>query len=227
MKKVSNLLWGIVLIVIGVVFGLNVLDITDINIFFDGWWTLFIIVPSFIDLFTEDEKTGSIIGLLIGVCLLLCCQDVLEFDIILKLMLPVILVIVGVSLIFKDSMKAKIKEEITKLNKKNPNSNEYCAMFGGQNVNFSKEEFNGCELNAVFGGIKCDLTDSIIKNNTVINVSAIFGGITIYAPQDVNIKVVSSSVLGGVSDERKVKSKDSKITIYINASCIFGGVEIK
>ena len=227
MKKVSNLLWGIVLIVIGIIFGLNALDIADINIFFDGWWTLFIIVPCFIDLFTEDEKTGSIIGLVIGVCLFLCCQEILDFEIILKLIVPVILVIIGVSLIFKDTMKTKIKEEINKLNKKNPNSNEYCAMFGSQNINFSQEEFKGCELNAVFGGIKCDLTDSIIKNNAVINASAIFGGITIYAPEDVNIKVVSSSVLGGVSDERKVKAKDSKTTIYINASCIFGGVEIK
>ena len=49
MNNYSNVLWGFVLIIIGIVFGLNALDITDINIFFDGWWTLFIIVPCFID----------------------------------------------------------------------------------------------------------------------------------------------------------------------------------
>ena len=38
----------------GVIFGLNALEITDINIFFDGWWTLFIIVPCFIGLFKDD-----------------------------------------------------------------------------------------------------------------------------------------------------------------------------
>ena len=47
MKKAGNILWGIVLIVIGVIFALNALDITSIDIFFDGWWTLFIIIPSF------------------------------------------------------------------------------------------------------------------------------------------------------------------------------------
>ena len=45
MNKISNLLWGCIFIVVGVIFGLNALNITSINIFFDGWWTLFIIVP--------------------------------------------------------------------------------------------------------------------------------------------------------------------------------------
>ena len=48
MRKIESILWGLVLIVVGVIIGLNTMGITNINIFFDGWWTLFIIVPSFI-----------------------------------------------------------------------------------------------------------------------------------------------------------------------------------
>ncbi len=36
MKKVSSILWGIVFISTGVVLALNVFNIMDINIFFDG-----------------------------------------------------------------------------------------------------------------------------------------------------------------------------------------------
>ena len=53
MKKYGSIILGIILILVGVIFGLNALDITDIDIFFDGWWTLFIIVPCFIGLLTE------------------------------------------------------------------------------------------------------------------------------------------------------------------------------
>ena len=73
MKKISNLLWGLIFILVGVVFGLNALGISDINIFFNGWWTLFIIVPCFIGLFNDDDKSGNLIGLIIGICLLLGC----------------------------------------------------------------------------------------------------------------------------------------------------------
>ena len=73
------------MIIIGLIVGGNALGITNIDIFFDGWWTLFIIIPCFIGLFKEREKTGNFIGFLIGIALLLCCQDVLNFDMIWKL----------------------------------------------------------------------------------------------------------------------------------------------
>jgi len=43
--------------------GLNALNITDINFFFTGWWTLFIIIPSLIGLFNDkdQDKTGNLI----------------------------------------------------------------------------------------------------------------------------------------------------------------------
>ena len=107
MKKIRNTLWGIVLIVLGVIIGGNALGITNVNIFFNGWWTLFIIIPCFIGLFKEREKTGSIIGLIIGIVLLLCCQDILNFDTIWKLALPTILIIIGISFIFKDVFNSK------------------------------------------------------------------------------------------------------------------------
>lgn len=228
MKKFGNVLWGVVLIILGIILGCNATGITHINIFFDGWWTLFIIIPCFIGLFKENEKTGNLIGLLIGIALLLCSQNLLDFDMIWKLALPTILVIIGLSIIFKDTFNHKVSEEIKKLNEKSKGTNEYCATFSGQNINFDGEEFKGATLTAVFGGVKCDLRKAIINENQVINCSAIFGGIDIYVPKDVKVKIKSSSIFGGVSDDRKEKQEkeDSKI-IYINASCIFGGAEIK
>lgn len=225
MKKVSNVLWGIVFVILGVVVLLNSLEITNINIFFNGWWTLFIIVPCFIDLFKNQDKTGNIIGIIIGVLLLLGCNDIINFDILWKMIVPIILVGIGISLIFKNSLKKEIKDKINDLNKKNTGK-EYCATFSGQNLNFQDEEFNGCELSSIFGGIKCDLRNAKIKKENIINCTAIFGGITIIIPKDVNVKVVSTSIFGGVDGKNKYSS-DAKNTIYINATCLFGGVEIK
>ena len=99
MKQIGNILWGIVLITIGVIFGLNALEITSINVFFEGWWTLFIIVPCFIGLIKDNDKTGNLIGLLIGVVLLLCSRNIISFSLIWKLIVPTILVIIGLSFI--------------------------------------------------------------------------------------------------------------------------------
>lgn len=201
--------------------------ITNINIFFDGWWTLFIIIPCFIDLLKEKKKIDNLIGLLIGVALLLACQNILDFDLIWKLAFPVILVIIGLSIIFKDVLGSKISEEIRKLNKDRSDENQYCATFSGQNVNFDGEQFTGADLTAVFGGVKCDLRNAIIDKDVVINASSTFGGIEIYVPSNVKIKVKSTSIFGGVENKANTKVDENSHTIYINGVAVFGGVEIK
>lgn len=69
MKKIENTVIGLILIIIGVIIGLNAFHITNIDLFFDGWWTLFIIVPCFFGLFKDQDKTGNIIGLIVGIYL--------------------------------------------------------------------------------------------------------------------------------------------------------------
>ena len=227
MKNFGNVLWGIVLIVVGLIFGGNALGITNINIFFDGWWTLFIILPCFIGLFKDNEKTASIIGLIVGVALLLACQNIISFDIIWKLAFPTILVVLGLSMIFKDALGGKINDEIKKLNQKRNGENSYCATFAGQNINFNEEKFTGADLTAVFGGVKCDLRNAIIESDVVINASATFGGIEIYIPSNVKIKIKSVPIFGGVDNKANIQTDENSHTIYINSTAVFGGVEIK
>ena len=226
MKKYSNVLWGIVLVAAGILFALKALGLADFNIFFDGWWTLFIIVPCAIGLFTSHEKTGNIIGILIGVFLLLCCRDVLSFDILWKLMVPAIIIIIGLKLIIGGIFSNKANEVISDMKASGANPKTGCATFSSCNMNFDGEVFDGAELTATFGGVKCDLRNAIIEKDCAIKVSAIFGGIDIYVPDDVNIKVNSNSIFGGISNKKK-SNKGAEVTIYIGGTCMFGGVDIK
>ena len=63
MSNFSKILWGIFFEALGVVIGLNALNITSIDLLFKGWWTLFIIIPSVIGLFDsrETNKTGNLV----------------------------------------------------------------------------------------------------------------------------------------------------------------------
>lgn len=227
MKKISKILWGAVLIAIGVIFSLNAFGITDIKVFFDGWWTLFIIVPCFIGIFTDREKTGNIIGLLIGLFLLLCCQNVLSFGMLWKLAIPAVIVIIGLKLILGGLFGDRAVKMISESRQNGDNIKIGCATFSGQDMNFDGEVFSGAELTAVFGGVECDLRTAIIKKDCAITASAIFGGIDIYVPDYVNVKINSNSIFGGVSGKNKRPPIQGGVTLYINATCIFGGIDIK
>lgn len=226
MDKFGNFLWGLVFIVIGGIIGLNALEITNINIFFDGWWTLIIIIPCFIGLFkTNSGKLGNFIGLAIGIFLLLVAQDIVELEIVLKLLVPFILIAIGVSIIGNGIITNKVSKKIKETNKNNLES--YAATFSEQNIVKQNEEFNGANLDAVFGGVKLDLQKATINQDIVINASAIFGGITILVPSNINVKVKSTPIFGGVSNKVLNNNAENIKTIYINAFSMFGGVDIK
>ena len=229
MKDLSRILWGIVLVLLGIIWGLNATGVTNIDIFFDGWWTLFIIVPSAISLVNpkNNGKVSSVICLVIGIFLLLGSLDVFDFDILWEILLPVIVVIIGLSLIFGNKAKTTLKEKID--NTDFSNVEVITATFGEQNINKSGEKFEKANLDAVFGSIKLDLRDADLKNETYIKASAIFAGITILVPKDVEVKIKSTPIFGGVTNEclDEKTNKNAKKTVYVDGFALFGGIEIK
>lgn len=224
MKKTGNILWGIVFIVLGLIFGLNAVGVTDIDVFFDGWWTLFIIIPSLIGIIKNARNVGGYIWLAIGIVLLLSAQGILNISRVGNLIFPAILVAIGLSIIFKDVAAEKVSEKIKELNK--DNKEEYYATFSGQKLNYVGNEFKGVNVNAIFGGVDIDLRNAIIEQDQVINATAVFGGVNILAPNNVNVQVKSNSLFGGVSN-KTIPNKENVPTIYVKAFCLFGGVDIK
>lgn len=225
MKKVDMILRGTILIVLGVVLALNALDITNIDVFFAGWWTLFIIVPCARGLLTKRNKTDNFIGLIIGVFLLLCCQDVLSFSMLWKLMIPGIIVFVGMKMVFNGLFDNKAAIILKRLRAEGRNPKTTCATFSGCDINYDGQIFEGAELNAIFGAVSCDLRNAFIDEDCAIQVSAIFGGIEILVPDGINVKVRTNSIFGGVSNNTKVYPNAP--TIYISGHCMFGGMEIQ
>lgn len=227
MKQVRNILWGVALVAAGVLLGLNALEITHINIFFDGWWTVFILVPCVIGLFSEKDKMGNIIGIIVGLLLLAGCQDWLSFDLLWKLAVPAVVVLIGLKIIFKDLFAHKAQKGFDAAQSVAGKLPQYAATFSGQKVNFAGQVFTGADMTAVFGGIDCDLRGAIINNDVPIRLTAVFGGIDVIVPAGVQVKVVSNSLFGGVSNKYQNSNVEGAPTVYVHASCIFGGADLK
>lgn len=225
MNQVSKIIWGLVFILVGIIIGTNALDITNINIFFSGWWTLFIIIPCFIGLFNKKEEfIGNFIGLIIGIVLFLTVRGIIDYEIVGALILPFIFIMIGLSILFNNVIKKNISEKFRTIDKDGLET--IVATFAEQKINMDNEKFTGTNLDAVFGSIVLDLEKADLSKETIIKSSSIFGGIKIILPNDVNIKIKSTPIFGGVTNKITNK-KDNKKTIYIESFCLFGGLEIK
>jgi len=213
MRKLSNIIWGILFIFIGSIWALNATGIADIDIFFDGWWTLFIIVPSIIGIIDNPKDSSGYIFLFIGTCLLLAVRDIISFSLIAKLIVPISLILIGISIIFKDTINGKISKKISQIDK---NGTEiYTATFSENRARLSNDEFKNARLDATFGGVTFDMRDCNITEDGVI------------VPNDVNVKVKSTGIFGGTDNRVKNQSEEGRKTIYIDSFALFGGVEIR
>lgn len=206
----KNNIYGSFLVLIGIILLLRFLDIVSFNIFFDGWWTLLIIIPSFLDLFKKGNLISSVLGLSIGVLLLLACQNFINWESVGQIFLPILLITIGFSLIFK-----------TKIKKENK-TNKYFSLFSGCEEKV-KGELKTTFIASLFGGIDLDLKNAEIKKDIEINVLTIFGGADIKLPSNVNVETKGLPIFGGI--ENKYKGKGT-YTVRVNYVSVFGGVDL-
>lgn len=230
MKQIKPIIWGIAIIALGLIFGGNALGLFSLDIFFDGWWTLFIIIPSIVSLITDKNKIMSLGFIAVGVILLLAAQNVFSYDVAWKVILAVFLVAVGLSIIVKSLFHSKNDQEVAKkiaeAEKDGKSMDSQFAVFSGTDRVYKDETFNGSNVAAIFGGVKLDLRHAKFDKDTVIKAFVLFGGIDIIVPTDAKIKLKSGFIFGGFSDDRKNPSDKSKHTIYIDAAGGFGGITI-
>ena len=233
-KDYSALIWGLVFVAVGIIFGGNALNIWDIDVFFPGWWTLFLIIPGLVSMVIYGFNWGSGVLVILGLILLFDALDIISSDIMWKLVFPLILVIIGISILtsfFRSGTKKNIEdEEYTKSKSYKYDSTQYpryTAILGGGDYKNNTEDLKGVVAEAILGGLEIDLRDAKITEDIVLELTAVLGGIDIYIPDDVRVEIISGvPVLGGF--EHKInRNALSGPKVRIKYTAVLGGIEVK
>jgi len=250
MKKANGVFIGLLFIVVGLLYACTALDFIDFTIFFPGWWTLFIIIPCIYALTRKNEdKTGPLIGLAIGVCFLINAQD-FKFHIdFFPMALALLCFIIGWKLLVPQKKKEHKQVEFTYNsesgekevvidgvkfdNTYSKNSGGYVnasAILGGKDIRVDNECFTGADITVIMGAVDLNLRNAIISEDVYINVTAVMGGIDIYVPA--NVRVVTdgcSCIMGGIDVNTSYANFHSSDTprVFITGTCIMGGIDIQ
>lgn len=228
MKKNSlgNIILGLCLMAAAVIYGGNALGAWQFSFFFQGWWTLFIIVPCVVGIFNHGPKLHYLVFLAVGVGLLLSAQGLVASAAIRRLIFPAALLIIGLWFLFRNSF-GRDSEAIRAITARGGRP-DYTAVFSGQRVSFAGQVFPGATVTSVFGGIDLDLRGAVINDDIVVDATVMFGGLDILTPPGLRVVLSSTPIFGGVEDKSMGPIPGSAYhTLYLNATCVFGGVEVK
>lgn len=229
MKRTSKIIGGIALLAFGIVWALELLDV--INISLEGWWTLFIIVPCFVNIFSDRHKAGAIIGCGIGILLLLAARGIIPWNDIWKYMLCLVAVVWGVSLLFFNNKKSCChrhnSEQTAPVVLDGSKQHKIDVTFSKQEYSYDGQPFEGADVHVSFGFVSLDLRDADIRDGAVISVDCSFGGIQVRLPKGVCVNNGIDTAFAGVDCDCCTQPVDGVKTLHLKGHCNFGGIEIK
>lgn len=242
-RSITGTIWGLIIIALGVLIGARAFG-ADFDIFFDGWWTLFIIIPSAVGLCEKGNRTGSAIGLSVGVMLLLAAQDFISWNMFGKLIVAVIFVIIGFKLIFDEGRRNKhvefnqdgsestytytydSKSTNNSTNTNNTNNTNYSSntYSNNNNENFNSGSSSQYDSNvtAIFSGKNLNYNGMSFGG---VAVTAVFGGIDLNlrnAIIDRDVIIDVTAIFGGIDIY-----VPSNVKVVTNCTPFLGGVDNK
>jgi Domain of unknown function (DUF5668)/Cell wall-active antibiotics response 4TMS YvqF len=112
-----------------------------------------------------------------------------------------------------------------------PNHLNEWAVFGGTRRRIDSQDFQGGEAFAMFGGVEIDLRRAAsTRDEIIIEVNAIFGGVEVRVPENWNVTVRGAGIFGGYEDktmDTRVAPEGKQPHLIVNGFAVFGGVTIQ
>lgn len=217
-----NIVFGLILVAVGTLFLLHNLGVH----YFDEFWNLWPLALVALGLAKSfggraDERTFGWILTFIGAVFFMRLN--LGWDVRLGEWWPVILVIIGVSVIMRSIRGPRPPREVLD----GTSTVRERALVGGISRKNSSQSFQGGELTAVMGGCEIDLRDARMAGpEAVIDCFAMWGGIVIQIPPDWTVDPRISLFAAGLDDKSKPPVQPAG-RLVIRGTALMGGIEVK
>ena len=235
MKKVSGrLIGGLIVLVIGVLFLLDSLEILDFDVVWDvfGWIVSIGMIVFGLGILIAQRFQRVFLPLaliLAGAFILLgnLGYDAYQYW-------PVILIIVGVGLLFGHRKRRRTtddqpKDEVTAMTRTTVEDdvNISCTL-GEANERVESQDFRGGKANITMANVGLDLRDAIVVNRPAnLDVNVTMGGLVVRVPSDWVVSMENVVTMGEAEDTRSRVSSDSgEPHLVISGKLTMGSLKI-
>ena len=217
---------GILIISFGVIFLLGSLDKIDVGDVFSRYWPLILIFIGFSTILGSNFRNigGGLILIIIGGIFMLNNLDFLEFSV-WKVIWPVLIIGVGLWILFQPGLR-RSRKDIPEVAADDINSS---SMFSSHKKNIDSKNFRGGRASVTFGELKLDFSAAqLAGGQATVDLSVLFGSITVYVPRDWRVVVDDRGFLGSVEVKREVVSEETaNSTLYIKAGAVLGEIQVR
>ena len=214
----KKIMFGITIILLGVLLLLNNFGINTLSWSFSVIWPIFVFALGIGEMI-DNRRLNITSVILIVLGLYFYNLDIITISF-WSVVMPILLILIGIVIILP------YKKPDFVVNKKSDAN--LCSVFSGITNVCESDDFQKADITAIFGGAELDLRKASTKGKAICNSVVVFGGVDIRLPEGWKINTDGvTCIFGGVEDSRKFDNEKAKNTLYITGTVIFGGIEIK
>lgn len=217
---------GVLVIGMGLLFLLDNMNIWEMHRALQFWPMAFILV-GVLKLFDTSSSDGYFIGgalILVGVLMMLNRLGLVDFS--WRAVWPLLLIALGGSVLYKALTGRRLIGSSLKDVAASDDVVDVTAILGGFERRITTPSFKGGEVTAIMGGCSLDMRGSSIETEAVLNVFAVWGGITLKCPPDWTVVLHGTPIMGGF-EEKTVAPPDNSKRLIVRGYAIMGGVEVR
>jgi predicted membrane protein len=216
----QQLVLGLGLIAVGVLLLLDRADVLDAGRVIGRGWPLVIIAVGALQLVEQRRASaGPLIIIAFGTLLLATRIDLLPDDV-WQFIWPIGLIGVGLLFITRRSgaVRGASSDDVIRAS----------ALFSGNEVLSTSQQFRGGSATATFGGVNLDLSQARLDPaGATITVSVMFGGVEVIVPRGWRVETSGVPLFGGMENKANAPAEAGTPTLKIDATVLFGGLEVK
>lgn len=224
---ITRIVMGALIILFGVLMLLDNLGYLKFWEFFQTYWPTILLVIGLVYLFRK-LWLSAFFFVIVGLLLLALNLDLIPGSL-WTYIIPIGVVIIGLALLLPATAR-RSRENSANYYQDQREILNLAAILGGSVKKVTTTNFRHGDILAVFGGATIDLLGAeLASTGATLEVTSIFGGVDIIAPQDWQVDVQVSSIFGGVDDRRTTIAKEFQAdrVLVIRGVCLFGGIDIK
>lgn len=218
-----QLLLGLIVIGIGVLFTLDNLGIAHWSHYVFRYWPAGLVAVGVLKLWHSREAGGAFGGLLFtlaGTWLLLEQTALVRISFVD--LWPLLLVFVGAFLVWQ-GVAAPRRRTADDTN----STVSGMAILGGVSRGNNSRAFKGGDLTAIMGGCELDLRHAGLDGPAVLDVFALWGGIEIRVPEDWTVVPRVTPFLAGFTDNTRPTQAAANKQLVIRGFIMMAGVDVK
>lgn len=224
-RVTPQVLFGLIVVVVGVLFTLDNLNVIDAEQYL-RYWPAGLVAVGLLKLWQAREGRGWVGGLFLvalGSWMLLERMVYIRID--LRDVWPLLFVFFGGYMVWKGLGGARRPRSL--------DSNAHLsalAIMAGVNRGNNCAAFEGADLTAIMGGCEIDLRQASIAAGAeaVVDCFAFWGGIDIRVPEDWTVVLGVTPLLGGVEDKtRPAQQGAGGKRLHVRGFAIMGGIVVK